>query len=186
MDNVEKTKRAKFNWWMLTWNNPDVDWVGNLKSLKADYSCGQLEKGEQGTLHIQAVVYTRTDYSPAHWKGFPIWIKGLRRADVQASLSYVQKADTRVEGPIEIGDRPKLAGKSRDYDGALKLAKEGKFLQCEANVLIPHLPNLQKLSLLYAKPREPEGLRGYWWYGKPGTGKSRAAFDSWPAAFRKS
>lgn len=82
-------KGKKFNWWMLTWNNPNVDWIADLKSLNADYITGQLEIGESGTPHIQAVIYTKMDFGPGHWKGFPIWIKGLRRADVPASLKYV-------------------------------------------------------------------------------------------------
>lgn len=46
--------------WLCTLNNPEVDTREYLEKWhtqgKANYVCGQLEKGEEGTVHIQYFV----------------------------------------------------------------------------------------------------------------------------------
>lgn len=174
-----------FHWWMLTWNNPSEDWRSNLGSLKAAYAIGQLERGELGTPHIQAVVYFQSTRRNTLWRNKPVWAKGLPKQEVQRSIAYVTKVDTRLDGPYEFGIAPNHARPRRDYAGALELAKKGDYLRCQADVLVPHLANLQKLAVLFAQPKKPDGLRGRWWFGRPGTGKSRTAYEMFPHAYRK-
>lgn len=95
---------------------------------------------------------------------------------MERSISYCKKDDTRLDGPNDYGRLPNGYRAGRDYVGALELAKKGEFLRAEADILVPYLHNLQKLSVLFAEPKEPKGLRGLWYYGPSGTGKSRTAF----------
>lgn len=74
----------------------------------AVFTCGQLEKGENGTLHIQFYVNYKDPKrfsamkkidAAAHWEVVKV---------NNAAISYVLKEDTRVDGPYEFGVRPKV------------------------------------------------------------------------------
>ena len=104
--------------WLITHNNPKVDPREYLEkwSEHAVYVNGQLEKGESGTVHIQAFVslkkYARLSAmkkkdSSAHFE--PV------KQDNGAS-KYCLKEDTRVDGPWEFGKRPVNRASKEDWD----------------------------------------------------------------------
>lgn len=104
--------------------------------------------------------------------------------EVQASIKYCQKEDTRVAGPFIRGELPKTkkeAGKKggeatkRLYEDAFELAKEGRVYDIEAELIIKHLPNLKRIAVDHIRPREFEDTRGVWVVGQPGHGKSHYA-----------
>lgn len=117
----------------------------------------------------------------------PIWIKGIVATDAPNIIRYCSKAETRVAGPHENGKIPDIPKKrsTRDYDAALQLVKEGRYLDCQADVLIPYLGNLQKLSAQFTTPITVGEVRGEWFYGAPGSGKSLTASRLFPNAYRK-
>lgn len=170
---------------MLTINNPKLTFEAWAASIKADYLVGQLEKSESGTPHFQVVAYYKHPRHNSYWNGRACWSKGISKEDVAKCIAYVTKKETRVDGPFEYGVSPQHARKTRDWDKALGLAKQGRVLEIAGDVLVPYLQNLQKLAVLYQTPSVPTSLRGNWWYGPPGTGKSRTVFDLYPGAFRK-
>ena len=100
---VKEKKRRTF---VFTVNNPEdgVGTVGTLllahKAIKYVY---QLEQGEQETLHLQGFVQFKNAIS------FQSLKKILPRAHIEkcnnidASISYCQKIDTRVDGPWSYG-----------------------------------------------------------------------------------
>lgn len=173
--------------WFGTWNNPQGDWKECLASLNATYCVGQLESGEKGTPHIQFYAFFDEEKKSRDFKGLPFWCKAISQKDVKRVIEYCTKESTRLEGPFNYGKPPlsdKL-GKSRDYSTALKLAKEGRWSDVEADVLIPYLGNLQKLSAYFTTPIEMENTRGEWFYGPPGSGKSFTARKEFPGAYIK-
>lgn len=47
------------------------------------------------------------------------------------------------------------------------------------------MQNLQKLSAYFTVPTTPAGVRGEWWFGPPGTGKTFTARTEFPNAYLK-
>lgn len=188
----KRTAPPQFCWWIITYNNPPDNWKKALEDLPFDYVIGQLEVGEQGTYHIQAAGYIKKGQRLSFFKKYPMHVQGVPSRDAAKIMSYCTKLDTRDQDPVEFGIRPKLSVgrtpsvKPKDYDGSLQLCKEGRLGEIEANILIPHFTNLQKLSAYFGKPSHSNELRGLWWYGPPGTGKSRTAHELYPDLYPKS
>lgn len=96
--------------WLATLNNPSVTAQAWLEALfekaAAVYVCGQLERGEQGTVHVQGFVNFKN----------PVRLAKLKKFDPAAhwevvkvnngAHDYCMKEDTRVEGPYEFGTKP--------------------------------------------------------------------------------
>lgn len=167
----QKTTQARYKWWLGTWNNPQEDWKTILENFTADFAIGQLEKGENGTPHLQFAIYFASSITAHRFKGKPCFIKGCPASDADKITAYCSKEDTRVEGPYQYGTRPSKA-KRKDYDAALALIKERRPLEIEADVLLTCWSNIRKVESELAKPTGSETTRGIWIYGKPGVGKS--------------
>lgn len=110
----------------MTLNNPDVatsEYLENIfKHLKAIYCCGQLERGELGTPHIQFFLNFRNPVRCAAIKKFD---KRLHIEVVKINNgadNYCLKEDTRIEGPFEFGKRPIKRNSKTDWDMVKKHA----------------------------------------------------------------
>jgi len=107
--------------WLGTLNNPDVvphEFLEQFISKhKAKYVCGQLEKGEEGTPHIQFFV----NFEPANKKRLSAMKKICNKAHWEivrvnnGAHDYCMKEDTRVEGPWEFGVRPVQRNNKDDW-----------------------------------------------------------------------
>lgn len=178
-DVAPKKKEAKtYRWWIITWNNPDVDWEENLKSLqekyRVDYCIGQLEKGANGTPHIQAALYIADPVRGSHWGTAPFYHKGVLSAEgAYAIQRYCQKLDTRVDGPFTYGTSPVIS--RVNYDAALELAKEGRIYEITPRLVISNYVNLKKIAHDHTTARTTDNVRGIWIWGPPGSGKSHYA-----------
>lgn len=111
-DQPEQKVAVKARWFLYTVHKYGDDWRQWMASFyedrKPDYMVGQLEMGvETQKEHIQMAV---------HWKN-PRSIRAVienikdhghveRCFNPKASLAYVQKDDTRVDGPVEFGEKP--------------------------------------------------------------------------------
>lgn len=186
-DGISDSKIAKGRWWFGTWNNPRADWKGIIDSFGATYACAQLEQGEKGTNHIQFVLYFKDEMSSKDFKGTSAWLKCIRAKDSERVINYCSKADTRIDGPYIIGNPPvkNITKKADEYREALKLTKEGRWQDVDAPILIPYLGNLQKLSAFHTVPITPPTVRGHWFHGEPGTGKTFTARLENPDAYLK-
>lgn len=110
MESTADSKKSSPTWFG-TLNNPGEDPQGILLSIhnksKAIYTVGQLEKGVEGTIHLQFYVnvgknkqrfsYMKKVNSEAHWE--------VVRFNKAAEL-YCMKEDTRLDGPWEFGEKP--------------------------------------------------------------------------------
>lgn len=104
----------------MTLNNPEDEAEAYLKkmhdTLGAKYTCGQLEKGAEGTPHIQFFMNWKTQVRPAHIK------KVDNRLHIEivkinnGAHDYCMKEDTRVEGPWEFGIKPVQRNSKKDWD----------------------------------------------------------------------
>lgn len=97
---------ATRRYWFITWNNPPEDWKAAMHTLGANWGIGQLEKGSTGTPHIQALLHFSKRLRNSYWEGKHVWSRAISGAEVQNSIAYVTKEESRVEGPHEFGKRP--------------------------------------------------------------------------------
>lgn len=96
---------------MLTINNPNKE--EDLATLRrhCTYFIGQLEQGASGTEHLQIFYQHPTKQRITGIKNiFPRAHIEIAR-DTKASIAYVTKEDTRVDGPYEHGVPPETRQK---------------------------------------------------------------------------
>lgn len=106
---------------------------------------GQLEKGMDGTVHIQyflnfekptRVSALKKHCSKSHFEKVLV--------DNGAS-TYCLKEDTRVEGPWEFGTRPVKRNSKEDWEEVWTKAKQGKLEEIDAKVRVTHYRNLKQI-----------------------------------------
>ena len=107
-----KKKEGKSSQWLGTHNHPPKDLVPQeylekwFTAGKARYVNGQLEKGQEGTTHIQFYLNFEN----------PVRLASLKKHDSRAHFEpvkqdngasvYCLKQETRLEGPWEFGVKP--------------------------------------------------------------------------------
>ena len=107
--------------WSATWNNPPEPYV--IPEL-GEYTKGQVEKGDEGTIHWQLYCYFKTH----------LCLKTLKKRygdnyhwevarNINALSDYVCKEDTRLVGPFERGTPP-AQGKRSDIVDAFAFARK--------------------------------------------------------------
>lgn len=136
--------------WLGTLNNPDTtECEAYLKAWKdsgATYVNGQLEKGEEGTVHIQfflnfvkpgkTVAALKKHCKRAHFE--------IVRRDNGAS-DYCLKEETRIEGPWEFGVKPARKNVKGDTAARNKQILELGVEKCVEEGLI-HIKEYLKLK----------------------------------------
>lgn len=112
--------------WLCTLNNPTEDPEGYLKlwhtQAKATYVCGQLEKGQEGTPHIQFFLNFGQPKRLAALK------KHCKKAHFEivkvnnGAHDYCMKEESRLEGPWEFGIKPIQRNNKTDWASVWKNA----------------------------------------------------------------
>lgn len=94
-----------FRNWICTINNPDdFDLLRFFDPTRMNYLGGQLEKGENGTPHLQFFInYKRTVRFSTVKKLHPK-IHAEHAKYPQKALQYCLKEETRIDGPWTYGD----------------------------------------------------------------------------------
>lgn len=174
---------------VFTINNPTEDDIPDLEKWSATYIVYQKEAGIEATTHYQGYAefskkMTMTSLKKinarAHWE--------KRKGTQKQAIEYCMKEDTRIDGPWELGAK-KEQGKRTDFDVIGDMCKEGESLTKIAeqfpSQMIRYGRGIREYKLMFAKPYQHHDVRGIWYYGAPGTGKSRQAAEDWPDAYRK-
>lgn len=186
---MEKNSRAKH--WCFTINNPDLEADKKCMEEAPDmkYCVLQLERGEDGTLHLQGVIgfdkqkwfnTLKHLHQRAHWE--------VTRS-VPKAIAYSRKEETRVEGPWEYGDVPTgpVQGKRSDLDAVVKYIRKGKspreIFDKAPNASVRYFNNIAKLCVMFTPPRD-FASRVYLFYGPTGTGKTTAAMRQFKNPFK--
>lgn len=169
----KKDREPRFKWWLCTWNNPPEDWRGALDKLQADYAIGQLEKGKNGTIHIQFTLYFRNSITGERFKKLPFWHAG-KPANAGRDLSaYTSKSDTRIDGPYEMGSKPSLPGDANALlDACFELAKEGRFDEIPGHIKLKYWTQLSKIRDHYDEAPFRDTAKNLWLYGPSDHGKT--------------
>lgn len=179
-----------------TLNNPDTTMCESyLSKWHADagarYVTGQLEKGQEGTVHLQYFINFEKKRTIAALK------KHCARSHFEivkkdnGAPEYCNKEDTRVEGPWTFGVKPARKDKKGDTKrfneelvqlGAEEAVKQGL-------ISITQYVSTKKAIDLFRINTTPvtdsPDLRGTWIYGPPGVGKSRYAREHFTDIYLK-
>jgi len=179
--------------WCFTVNNPEDQLFPDEDgwAVHCSYVTWQLELGESGTLHFQGYLECVGKKSVAQLKT----LDGLERAHLEVrrgtqaqAIAYVQKADTRVEGPWEWGT-PKEQGKRSDLlDMKRRLDDDNVPIQTlwdeNFGSMIRYHRSFKEYKRIKTRPRNwvPDI---YVIIGPSGIGKSRLARQMFPDAYWK-
>lgn len=145
------------------------------------YLFWQLERGENGTPHIQGFVVMP---HPRTMLGMKRLIPGahleIMRGTVEQNEVYCSKSETKVDGPWREGEKPTGQGHRSDIEGAMAMIKEGERELAVAEAYpVTWCHNYRALGryrlLLDTGRREPVTTLVLW--GPSGVGKSRRALE---------
>lgn len=180
--------------WCFTLNNYTDGEVEDLKnSLEGDgikYAVFGYEVAESGTPHLQgflsltkrkrftavkSIVHERAHIEP-------------RKGTKLQAIEYCKKDDNYVEfGDVSMANGNQ--GGRSDLAIVGDMVKEGESLAaiCEAHptTYIKYHKGIVAAKVTLAKPYKPNDLRGLWFYGKPGSGKTRFVHDTFPDIYLK-
>lgn len=145
---------------------------------KARYAVGQLEKGEQTEHpHIQFFLNFKTSVRPGTINKIDKRVHTQIVKINNGADAYCMKEETRVDGPLELGEKPIKRNSKADWEDVWKKAKEGKLDQIPAAIRVIHYNKLKSIAKDNMKFEDKDHLRGIWIYGKAGAGKSRWVRD---------
>ena len=179
--------------WLCTFNlnKEEVDaWKdileGFFKGSKATYAVGQLEKGEETEHpHIQFFLNFK---NKARISAITKVNKRVHCEKVvvnNGADTYCMKEETRVDGPIEFGEKPVKRNSKTDWEAVWQKAKEGKLEEIPAAIRIIHYNKLKSIAKDNMQFKDCDHLRGIWIWGKAGAGKSRWARAQSPSIYPK-
>lgn len=183
--NNKKMADKKARTWICTLNNPLLSLEEIHVLTKAQYTVGQLEKGLNGTPHLQFVQNFENSIRLAHYK------KTLPVAHCEpcysedASKKYVMKEDTRVDGPWEYGKKLIQRNSKKDWEQIFLSAKRGRMEDIPADIRVRCYSQLKKIEKDHLEITDSDHLRGVWIYGPSGVGKSRWARQEYPGHYPK-
>jgi len=179
-------KQVKSRNWLCTLNNPEGLTLEALHTRSgAVYTCGQLEKGENGTLHLQFFMNFKDGCMLTAFKKIDHRIHAEVVVINNGAHTYCMKDDTRVEGPWEYGTKPVQRNNKVDWEEVRANAKRGRLDDIPADIYVRNYSNLKKIEKDHVVVRDSDHLRGIWIYGPAGYGKSRLAREKYPDAYPK-
>lgn len=159
--------------WCFTLNNPDLENTPVFDQERVAYAVYQVERGEQGTLHLQGYVELTQNMRMVGVKNlFGGWAQRAhwekRRATRDAAREYCMKEETRVQGPFEFGVwQSRSQGKRSDLANVVELIKQGKtmkeLLEEYPEVTVRNMRSLQAVCDLYAKPPQMDDFAPSEW-----------------------
>lgn len=182
-------RAPRYRSWILTINNPPDNDLA--KHVHEKYACWQLEKGENGTPHLQVYIQmnrvvtfqsVKDTYPTAH-------IEIAHRPD--DAREYCRKEDTREEGPWERGDPP-AQGHRTDIEECVECIQSNlgskrplkAAVQGFTNTFVKHSKGIMAAVNVLIEPRALEEMpKVTVLYGATGTGKTRRAMQELPEAF---
>jgi len=184
---------SRYRAFCFTLNNYTPEEEEIVKSWDAKYLIFGKEVGESGTPHLQGYVYfaeaktlstLKKKFSArAHWE--------VSRGTPKQAAEYCEK-----DGVVfEKGERPKTAADGGNmererWQRALEAVREKRYEDVPADILCTHLKSIEyAVNKIECGKRKIETLdpttKHLWFWGEPGTGKSKKARELAPQAYIK-
>lgn len=181
--------RPQAKHWTFTLNNPVAGEGDAITVELVDYLIVGNEIGTEGTPHHQGYVCFKRPLRltavkkllpRAHWE--------VAKGSPAQNYQYCSKDGDFLE--IGVLPQPQTANASKkraaDYQLAMDQAKRQKLYEVEPGLLIRHMSSLKQIARDHPPElAENDHLSGIWFYGQPGTGKSKTARWLYPNAYPK-
>lgn len=175
--------------WCFTVNNPML-WRPEWNAERMDYLVWQLERGAEGTMHVQGYMRLKARGRMATAKGLlcqEAHLEPAKGTEAQ-NKQYCSKADTRVEGPFEFGtfDAGLTQGRRTELkDMAEDIAKNHLTMDQVADrypwAVVQFPQGTEKLvTLTQPKTKMERSIHTTVLWGGTGTGKTHRVFMSIP------
>jgi len=191
---LKKTNRGPRQvFWVFTDNGTAGTYGKELvpeawKTLPAGvrYITWQYERADQGQLHLQGYLeLIKAQY--VSWLHANISATAgflVRKGTQEQAVVYVQKEESRVQGPWSLGTKTRGKGMRTDLDAfrdAISAGSPMRDLQYNHLVCLAKYPRLYHMLRPLARPvrRKGQGVQVTLCFGKPGTGKTRSIYDQW-------
>lgn len=182
--------------WIGTLNNPDTAMAQSyveswFTKARARYVNGQIEKGKEGTIHIQFFLNFEKPVRLAALKKFCPRAHFTAVQRDNGASDYAMKEETRVEGPWEFGLKPARLNVQGERKLQNKTILELGVEKCVELELISIKDYcrikqcVQQYNLNTQKAMQADDVRGVWYWGEPGAGKSFLARQRYPDAYLK-
>lgn len=177
--------------WCFTINNFTEEELVRVREFcrGCSFAIFQIEKGEEGTRHIQGYCQLSSKQrlgwlkknfnSRAHYEG--------ARGSPKQNVEYCSKLDTRECDPETFGEL-RCQGHRSDLESIPVLLAEGglELVRQEAPVAyIKYTRGIQAMASALVRRRDFK-TQVLWYWGPTGTGKSKTAFELYPHAYFKS
>ena len=194
---AEHPQRVRSRNFLITTNNPTpaerVLWPDGL-SPNITALVYQIERGAEGTEHVQAFISLKNPIAPTSVKKLTFQnaegatVTPFARShievcrDVAASIAYCKKEETRVAGPWEMGVAPVNKGKRTDLEEATKTLIEtgGDLNQIDPVVFVRYCRGLQLLIQLRVPAPTRPNFKVITIVGSTNVGKSWIIHNLYP------
>jgi len=184
-----RTEMQSFNW-VFTLNNPTVEPIDDPHTWRdIRYCVYQLERGDQGTLHVQGYCILKKKKTltgmkklnpRAHW--------AIRRGTHDEARDYCLKEEGRERPGDEWGEPPHRGARTdvATFADAIKTTSmsEKEVFEAFPNEYLRFGSMFDRARLLFVEPRT-WFTKGVCYWGPTRTGKSRRAFGENPNAYFK-
>lgn len=140
------------------------------------YVKGQKEVGEGGFEHWQVLAVSKKRATLRQVKLALHETAHVELSRSEAANDYVWKEDTRVPGTqFEIGALPLSRARKEDWSKILESAKDGKFQEIPADILIRNYSAIKRIRIDNLVPIRRDNIEVRVFWGATGTGKTRRA-----------
>ncbi|AUM61628.1 Rep [uncultured virus] len=188
--------RKKVRAWCFTENNPTRKILfpdGLPDGIK--YIIYQLERGEQGTPHLQGYIQLsrpqamswlkKITSKTAEGEVFHVFERAhfiVAKGNAEQNKQYCTKAEGRLEGPWTLGEASKQGDRSDLKEAAEQLMRTGDIRAIDPGVFLKYASGCLKLAALAPPPRR-DSLKVITIVGPTGIGKSYAVHDLVPDVY---
>jgi len=190
------SRPPRFRAWCATLNNPDPvsdprddprTWETEFLSFQEERGAGTLEN-PAGTRHYQIYFILKNAKTLRALKKFnPRANFDERRGTHEQALAYVNKEETRIDGPWTTGTPPEQ-GKRNDLILCIEGVKDGatdeELIERYPSTWARNYRALREIRTLKQNKRNKKTFVTVF-YGPPGTGKSRYCNENYPGAYWK-
>lgn len=184
---------SKARAWCFTINNPTHKVLfpdGLPDGFK--YTVYQLERGDQGTPHLQGYIQLsrpqrmawlkKVTSKTAEGEVFNVFDRAhfiVAKGNADQNKAYCTKAEGRLEGPWTIGEASKQGDRTDLKEAAEQLLRTGDIRAIDPGVFLKYASGCLKLAALAPPPRR-DNLKVITIVGPTGIGKSYSVHDLFP------